>query len=499
MRKRFLLPSFLKQFDTWLLKHKPAVWSARTHLLLYYTLAFSAVLTLFAFVSFTDARLRSHADVWSGFTGLAAFTAFVFWLIFLLRFNVFKRFGNWKKWEGLRMFGLYFINIAALVFTAFIPYIVECVKANRAYNNQELVSDMNEMNLAMCQLDYNILPKKFSVDTIELVKTDTALKDIPAPEEIAATADSIIAAEEAAVEYRPNYTYVYDTVDFKCRVNNADSLKKLTDSVYVIFECPGYVFASSYYAGEYSTVSKLSSFEIYNRVIKHHRSPDRPALLKWMKQMDEKYATDHPEYRDRADKSYSDIIEEKYNIREINRSIEQIAQKKYWWKNNKTDLTRIFWYTTLVVTLLVFIFRSTTVKTFFLSLLAGVVLLTGTAIMIGVFDISDEGIFTFILVYYCIFFITALTTKAAKVRTALQGIALNFTVALTVFIPITAVNLFFELLENDNYDHRYDHLLYEMRPLYGFYAEIAGIVLLLVLLEPLFRKLYKRWYALPEE
>jgi hypothetical protein len=504
MKKRFLLPSFLKQFDTWLLKHKPAAWSARTHLLLYYTIIFSAIITLFSYLSFSDARQRSSADVWSGFTGLAAFTAFVFWLIFLLRFNVFKRFGNWKKWEGLQMFGLYFINIAVLVFTAFIPYIVECINANRAYNDYELVNDINEMNLTACQLDYNILPKKFDADTIELIKADTT-KDIDAsvtvsPEDIDSTVvtEYVDEAMTAPAEYRPDYSYITDTSNFYSRINGADSIEKISDSVYIIFDCPEYIFAKSYQAIEYGKVKSLSSFEIYNRVIKHYRQPDKAALLKKMKQFDEKYATDHPEY-DYTDKTYSNIIEQKYNLREINWSIDNIARKKYWWKSSSESITRFYWYITLVITLLLFIFRSTTVKTFFLSLLAAVILLIGTGILIGVFHVYEKGTLFFILFYYLLFFITAFTIKAASVRNALQGIALNFTVFLTVFIPITAIGLYFEFLQDMNYNHRYDELLYEKRHAYSFYAEVTGVVLLLILIEPVFRKLYKRWLALPEE
>ncbi|MES2849289.1 MAG: hypothetical protein V4685_09540 [Bacteroidota bacterium] len=503
MKKRFFVPSFLQQFDTWLLKHKPAAWSARTHLLLYYTIIFSAIITLFSFLSFSDARQRSDADVWSGFTGLAAFTAFVFWLIFLLRFNVFKRFGNWKKGEGLQMFGLYFINVAALVFTAFIPYMVECINANRAYNDYELVNDINEINLTACQLDYNILPKKFKIDTLELVKADTTKhSNVILPEE-QVTIDSVVTAEydEAAApaEYRVNYSHTSDTSNFYARVNGADSSKKISDSVYVFFDCPEYIFARSYQAEQYGKVESLSSFEIYNKVVKNYKQPDKAALLKKMKQFDDKYATEHPDYSDHQDKTYNSIIEKKYYINEINWSIENIARKKYWWESSSESITRFFWYITLVITLLVFIFRSTTVKTFFLSLLAAVILLIGTGIIIGVFRIYDKGTLIFILSYYLLFLITSFSIKAASVRNALQGIALNFTVFLTVFIPLAAVSLYFEFLQDMNINHQYDYILHEKRNLYSFYAEVTGVVLLLILIEPVFRKLYKRWLALPEE
>lgn len=509
MRKRFLVPSFLQKFDTWLLKHRPAAWSARTHFVLYYAVFFSAVVTTFAFLSFTDARQWSSASVWAWFTALAAFTGFVAWLIFLLRFNVFKRFGNWKRWEGLQMFGLYLINIAMLVFTVFIPFIVECVNANRAYGGQELVNDINEINLTVCQLDNNILPKKFNADTLELIKADTATvtdldeegyqKDIAVQKIEDVDSAAVDYVTEPATVYRPNYNSTSDTSDFYSRINRADSIKKLGDSMYVIFDCPSYIFARSYEAEEYLKDKVLSSFEIYNRVIKNYKQPDRTALLKRMKHFDEKYVTSHYVYSDQLNKSYNTIIEEKYFIREINRSIDNIARKKYWWANDWEMIVRIFWYTTLLLTLLLFIFRSTTIKTFFLSLLAAVILLIGTGIIIGVFGMYDEKALVFILVYYLVFLAAAFSIRLASVRTALQGIALNFTLFLTAFIPLTAVSLYFEIIEKKSYiTHRYDALIAK-RDLYSFYAEITGVVLLLILLEPMFRKLYKRWFALPEE
>jgi amino acid transporter len=81
---------------------------------LFFTTVFAAVLALFCYLVFFDARQYSTLPGWVTFTSLIVFIGFVFWLIFLLRFNVFKRFGNWHLLDGLKSFGLYFICLGAM-------------------------------------------------------------------------------------------------------------------------------------------------------------------------------------------------------------------------------------------------------------------------------------------------------------------------------------------------------------------------------------------------
>ena len=92
--------------------------------------------------------------------------------------------------------------------------------------------------------------------------------------------------------------------------------------------------------------------------------------------------------------------------------------------------------------------------------------------------------------------IIALSIFAAKVRNAIQGISLNLFLFATPFIPLIFVAL------NEAIKKRQPYILktpeVDNSALYFLIAEIAGSVILLVLLEPLFRKLYRKWYAAPE-
>jgi len=143
MNKRPLVPSFLQKIDEQLLRDKPGTWSARTHLVIWFSILFSLALAVFCYLAFFDAKQYFSISGWVTFVGLIVFIGFVFWLIFLLRFNVFKRYGNWFAWDGLKNFALYFISIGAMVAVCFIPSAIQTYRANQQFGNEEIVNDIN--------------------------------------------------------------------------------------------------------------------------------------------------------------------------------------------------------------------------------------------------------------------------------------------------------------------------------------------------------------------
>src|SRR5215471_13709932 len=106
---RPLTPRFLKRWDENLLLNRPDTWSSRVHLVVYYCLLFMLVLTGICFIIANDPRDDSNVYIWVVFVSLICFVGFIVWLIYLLRFNVFKRFGNLAPSNGLKTFILYFI------------------------------------------------------------------------------------------------------------------------------------------------------------------------------------------------------------------------------------------------------------------------------------------------------------------------------------------------------------------------------------------------------
>lgn len=500
MNKRPLVPSFLQKFDDKLLRNKPNTWSARTHLVVWFAILFGLALSVFCYLTFFDAKQYSNIEGWVTFVGLVAFIGFVFWLIFLLRFNVFKRYGNWFAWDGLKSFALYFVSIGAMVAVCFIPSAVETYRANQQFGNEEIVNDINEINASLCKLEYGLLPLGWKPDTCKVV--DKLYNEEP-QNDAASDTVAIIAVSPAGSSYRK-----IDTAELRTKLIQTDSVIKISDSLFVFFECPNYWFVSSYNADDYSNVKMIPSAQMYRSFIRNYQKPNRAALLKRMEEFKIKYAADsrYGSYYDgedsyNTDDSYDIKIKKKYGIRRINNGIDNAVNKKQNWIKDWDNFLRVFYYTTLALTLLVFIFRHSTVKTFFLSLLTAVVLLIFTGLMMAISRADETTALSFIIFYYIVFAIIALTIFPVKVRKAIQGIGLNLFVFMTPFIPLVFVALNEAMRYRSYYEPRYNNPVItepHNTALYFLIAEIAGSIIFLILLEPLFRKLYRRWFAAAE-
>lgn len=510
MSKRPLVPSFLQKADDKLLRNNPDTWATRAHLVLYFAVSFALLLFVFCYAVFFDAKQYSSIGSWNVFVGLVVFIGFVFWLIYLLRFNVFKRYGNWSALNGLRDFGLYFISIGAMIAVCFVPSAVETMRANQQFGDEEIVKDINDLNVNACKLEYGLLPLKWRVDSCKIIerKNDVYVANdteqtIAIDTVVAVTSSVPVAEEDDSVGYV--YTYL-DTAELRTKLITADSLLKINDSFYVFYECPDYRFVSAYEADEYTAIKQLTSAGIYNQFLKNYTRPDRNKLLKRMEELKTKYAVSHyygyGEYYDNNENiSYDVKISRKYDLLRISNGIDNIVRKKYAWKNDWPVYIRIFYYITLVMTMLVFIYRHTTTKTFFLSVLTAVLLAIATGLLLVISQGDESSVFSFMIVYYIVFAILGLSIFKSDLRKAIQGIGLNLFLFATPFIPLV-----FVALNESRYYSRYLYSLnaYEQRDpaktaLYFLIAEIAGSVILLVLIQPLFRKLYRKWYAAPEE
>lgn len=518
MSKRPLVPSFLQKIDDKLLRNKPGAWASRTHLVIYFAALFALLLFAFCYFVFFDAKQYSSIASWNTFVGLIAFVGFVFWLIFLLRFNVFKRYGNWFAMDGLKDFALYFVSIGAMVGVCFIPSAVETWRANQQFGNEEIVRDINELNMNASRLEYNLLPLDWRVDTCrvaERINTMPASDDVVTynrdgivapvaePPVVDDTLVSII-ADPALPDVNFSYQHTIDSAELSDKLVNADSVLKINDSLYVFYECPDYRFISSYSADDYSAVKMMSSADIYNGYLKNYQKPERKILLKRMDELRSKYAVSNRYYNDYYNNNngnYEDIIRKTYDLTRIGNGIDNIVRKKYAFKTAWPIYLRVFYYTALVLTLLVFIFRHSTVKTYFLSVLAGVLL----AIMLGlilVFNPRNEEttLLSFMILYYVVFAIMALSIFKTNIRKAAQGIGLNLFLFATPFIPL----IFFALYKASQKSELYSENDYifndaEKTARYFLIAEIAGSLILLILIQPLFKKLYRKWYSAPGE
>ena len=100
-----------------------------------------------------------------------------------------------------------------------------------------------------------------------------------------------------------------------------------------------------------------------------------------------------------------------------------------------------------------------------------------------------------ILFYFFVFFIISLYTFQSKSRSLVTGIAINLFFWLLPFIPMVFVGAYYESKEGHYYDHdKYEHMQRDLAT-----AECIGVVLLLTLLVTSIHKVYRKWYASPEE
>lgn len=494
MKRRAFIPAFLQRIDDKLLRNKPAAWAARTHLVVWFAALFSIVLTTCCYVAFYDSKQSYNTEGWLAIIGLIVFIGFVFWLFFLLRFNVFKRYGNWFAWDGLRQFVLYFISIGSMAAVFMIPSAVQTFQANRQFTSDEIINDVNEINLSVCKLEYTLLPLDWEIDTCQIVDEEKYA-------EVAETTEDI--NNDDLVGYINSYHHQYiDTASLRYRLEMADSTFKLNDSMYVFYTCPNYQFVNPSFAGIAIAFKKvLSSSDLYHLVIGKPQNEDRTALVNKVKILRTKYAAQNRYYDyDEADlknANYPAVIKKKYRLNSVEEGIGNIIYKKYWWIINGIICGRVFFYTTFCLSLLVFVFRHTTVKTFFLTILTATVIVILTGLLIAIANGREKALLSFPLLYYVLFTIFAVTIPRCKVRKAVQGMALNLFFLITPFVPVIGLGLYI-VIEDDKYYKNGYPADYINPQYYMPFAEIAGTIIFLFLLEPVFRKLYRTWYSAPE-
>ena len=497
--KRPFAPRFINRLDKYLLLNKPDTWSARTHVVLYYGLLFTIALAGVCFLVPDDPRTDSTVFVWSFLVSVLAAIGVIVWLIYLLRFNVFKRFGILAAGDKLKTFLLYFMTIAVMVAAIYVPSFVETVKANRAYTSNEIVSDVNAINLAICRLNYDSLPRVWDADTLLVRNT----KGVTTYDE---EGRAVVAGHSE--DFR-----VIDTAAFAFQKADADSLVQLNDSLYIVYKCPDYNFVTGQGSSFHASVAELGSIDIYNKVFRKQEIFDKDKTHEQLFLLLQKYnpgkeagvavyGYDMPDERGGEYSRYR--MNNNYDLPKVNRSINNITDRKYRWEGLTLKVfLRVFYYVTFCIALMVFIFRHSTVKTFFLSVLSGIILFMLTALFSVMTRVeSGSTILLCCIFYWLLFLALALSVYRTRVRLAVTGIGLNLLVFFTAFLPLLLTALYYQLRKDaDRRDINYvfDFTKYSNEDLHYLYAEIIGAVLLLILIETGFKRLYRKWYALPED
>lgn len=500
--KRPLAPEFINKLDENLLRNKPDTWSARTHLVVYYGLLFAITLFLIGFVVPNEPRNRTNIYTWVTLVSIISLIAFIIWLIYLLRFNVFKRFGMVTPGDRIKTFFLYFISIGTMVSWPFIPTITETIRANKAYSDKELINDANAINIKVLQLERDSIQLRWDKETVTVRDTLPDYNEyLDAAADAVEEVDSVVTAATNVYERRKR---LIDTAQLRQRKFTTDSLQQLNDSVYVFYTCPEYQYVNPYSADGYSKVFLFTSKELYDRVLKNYRRPDVKKIQSELKPLLDKYKTqeDTMYQSSYASERYNKGLD-KYDLNIVENNIEHIAYKKYRWeKRHWPQYMRIFYYTTFILALLVFIFRHTTVRTYFLTVLAGVLLSIVNGVLIALFRGEEIIVYIIGLIHFAVFLIVALWLGKQKSRSLISGIALNLTIFFVAFIPLLLTRIVYVFLEK-NYVYKQTYTpfsdKYPNEQLHYLYAEIIGFIVFFFLVEFLFKQLYRKWYSQPEQ
>lgn len=498
MPKRPLALPFLNKLDDYLLKNRPDTWTTRVHLVLYYTLLYSVALSLFCLVIPDNPLRDSYVGYFITSQSVLVIVAVVVWVVYLVRFNTFKSYGITYGGDRLKTYFSYFLAIVCMIGTIFIPPVIESYKTMIHYSPSQIVKDMDAMNILLARLTKENYPAELTVDTIYITNGQTMYNS--------GSGSYIWVDSLGAYTKQP----IYMTRDeLSWTLSDEDSVVWERNDKLIRYQVTSLKFISNYRSSEDKNNLPLTNFQIYNRVYKSGGTPlGVQELERQFYDLSQKYrdpANEYDNYWGYSSDAYS-YVGSRYKTGQVDEGISNILSRYYRWRTNDLVIAyHVVYYIAMFLGLFLFIFRHSTIRTFFLSVLTGIILAIITGIIGALADIREEGAVIIAFLYFLFFFIFAVTTVNWKVRSIFTGIALNLAMVCTPFLPLLGVALYYEITPIDYspdlvgyYDYDYSQY-YEKMHLHYYLAELFGFVVLLILLETAYKWMYRRWYAAPEE
>ncbi|HTF04239.1 MAG TPA: hypothetical protein VK826_09435, partial [Bacteroidia bacterium] len=297
--------------------------------------------------------------------------------------------------------------------------------------------------------------------------------------------------------------------ELKWTLNEEDSIVWLNNNKLLRYTTTNFQFINDYTIKEHSDTKTLRNFDIYNLVYKNKFPEEKAKLEREFNAIADKYRTgdsddDYSYWNNSIDPTGA--LTSSYGLWEINHSIDNVGDRLYRWEDESLAISiRSALYISLFLSLCVFIFRHCTVKTFFLSILTGILIAIISGIIMVLLDFQEEGVLGALIVYFVFFLVFALCTVQQKVRSVFSGIALNLAVVMTPFFPIICVACYHEL-NHSNLFYDPDYLMgpgsEHYKSTYMLHlqiAEIFGFIILLIMIETVYKWMFRKWYAAPVE
>lgn len=500
MPKRPLALGIVNKLDDYLLRNKPDTWTTRIHLVIYYSILYTLALCVICFM-IPDNPLRSSiVGYWIMAQSVLVIVAIVFWIVYLVRFNNFKSYGLTHGGDRVKTYFFFFIGMVFMISTCFIPPIIETYKTMIRYSPSQIVEDMDEMNILLARLTKEETRAEVTIDTIYIL-------DPNSPYAPYSSGSGSIIWNDSVGAYIKESMYL-SREELKYQLAEDDSVLWINNNKLVRFQVSNLQFISSWDITENEDMKPMSSFEIYNRVYYNDKPEDIQKLEKEFFDVSEKYRDPANAGDDYWNYSIdpSSVAAAKYRTGQVSSGISNVSTRYYRWDEwEMVAAYHTIYYVAMFIGLCLFIFRHSTMRTFFLSILAAILLAIITAIFGALLNFEVEGAIISVLVYFAFFLIFAISTVQWKVRSVFTGMALNLAVICTPFIPFLCVALYYEIHRADYYtsyyysNNNYDTFDRDTERLHYYISEAFGFIILLVLIETVYKWMYRRWYAAPEE
>ena len=507
MPKRPLAPGFINKLDDYLLRNKPDTWTTRVHLVLYYTLMYALGLSIICFVVPDNPLRESFFGYWMAAQSCLVIVAIVVWIVYLVRFNTFKSYGLTHAGDRIKNYFLFFATLAILIGTIYIQPVAESWKTMVHYSPSTIIEDMDEMNVLLARLTKEEYPIEITAEKIIVVPSGGGYYNYNNP-----STSSYVWVDSLNMYVKP--TSYMTREELRWNLSDNDSVQWFGTDTLIRYQITSLQFVSNYHVdgSEKEGRKQLGSFQIYNRAYNTSGvTYDLQKLKKDFFDLSQKYRD--PENEDDYYWNYStdpySIVVTNYKVGQVNAGISNIFSRYYRWRTEEIlIMSHVIYYIAMFLGLCLFIFRHSTMRTFFLSVLTGIMLFIISGVIGVFFDIEPEGAIILGFIYYLFFLIFSLSTVNWKVRSVFTGIALNLLVICTPFVPLAAVGLY-DQLNPVYYDSYYYYSLgyygYDDYPtrdsieMWYYLSEIFGFVILLVLVETVFKWMFRKWYAAPEE